>query len=203
MNQKNKNNKTPLGFFFVFLSIVLLFLAYSYQDQKQSSNQLRQHKPIPHLERVNEHLSMTYLKKSLSEAKIEAENKKLTPIIDSPKNFDSSDIHANSGLDLSSDNRSELLTENLGRGMKTFAMPINPKEVIYTDLFNQDQDREYSVAYKEAYAKQFIENAKRSGYIIKLDSNYKIISVTPIQNPSNEGPTLNELSRSPSGEINK
>lgn len=60
------------------------------------------------------------------------------------------------------------------------AQDINSK--VHQKAF-QDKSEE---AEKKEYARQFIENARKGGYHIELDSNNEVIKVTPIRKPSQQ-----------------
>ena len=67
---------------------------------------------------------------------------------------------------------------------------LNPKkqqgrmtvaERIQQELFNQDFAASYDDSYKRKYAEQFIENARRGGFEVRLDQNFKVIGVTKLR----------------------
>src|SRR5690606_34236769 len=71
--------------------------------------------------------------------------------------------------------------ENIGRGLKKNSLPADPHQLIQTDLFYDEVDQAQSEEYKKEYTRQFIENAKKDGWEIKVDANYKVISVRPLE----------------------
>lgn len=87
-------------------------------------------------------------------------------------------------LDFSTDPRAEALLRELGRDVKESNGPSNADEQVQADLFEAQQSQEYSEAYKREYARQFVENARKAGYIIKLNDDYKVISVKPLRKPA-------------------
>lgn len=103
-------------------------------------------------------------------------------------------------LDLSQDTRAQEIAEELGRaGRREESM--SPHDIVQKELFNADQAQEYSQAYKEEYARQFVENARRGGYKVILSEDLsRVIKVIPIRNPSNSM-NLFEDSGSGSGAI--
>lgn len=63
----------------------------------------------------------------------------------------------------------------------------NASDLIHQQLFEAQINQQADKAYKDAYAKQFIENARRAGWDVKLDDNFKVISVKKIERkPTNQ-----------------
>ena len=87
-------------------------------------------------------------------------------------------------LDLSQDTRAAEIANELGRGDRREEYS-SPHDVVQKEIFENQQKDEYSQAYREEYARQFIENARRGGYKVMLsDDLTRVISVTPIRRPS-------------------
>ena len=83
-----------------------------------------------------------------------------------------------SPLDFSSDINDQRLIEHL-RG--TAELDWNsPRNQIMAELSDQDRVEEYVEAYKENYAREFIANALRNGYVVTLDGNFRVLSVRPV-----------------------
>jgi len=132
-------------------------------------------------ERVNRHLFNTSQTMELSREKMKLEADRLEREGVKPRGADSTPVHP---LDLSTDPRAEALLKALGREATQPHGPANPDEQIQAELFESQQLQEYSEEYKREYARQFIENARKAGYIIKLNDDYKVISVRPLRKPA-------------------
>ncbi|MDG0814747.1 hypothetical protein [Bdellovibrio svalbardensis] len=135
---------------------------------------------------VNKHLMVTNETMAMARQRMEIENARLA------KDFDATSaqpVYAppQGGVDLSSDSRAAEIANELGRGDKRAESFENPNDVVQKELFNQQQQAEYSKAYKEEYVRQFIENARRGGYKVKIGEDFKVLSVTPIRSPSDQG----------------
>nr|BFD61508.1 hypothetical protein BdHM001_01890 [Bdellovibrio sp. HM001] len=133
---------------------------------------------------VNRHLMLTNEKMEMARQRMQVENAQLM-------NSDFSQTKAQAAyendrrLDLSMDTRAQELAEELGRGAR-HEEALSPHDIVQKELFNAEQAQEYSQAYKEEYARQFVENARRGGYKIILSEDLsRVLSVTPIRNPSN------------------
>lgn len=182
MNTKKKNDKSN------FLAAMLLLLSGFFvflfmlpdASQKQSSASIAQTKQFE--EKVNKHLFNTSQRMQLERErmKIEAaqlenqgQNLKLAP--------QGEEIHH---LDFSRDPRAEALLKELGREASEPGYPSSAHEQVQTDLFEAQQYQKYSEEYKKEYARQFVENARRAGYLIKLSEDYKIIGIRPLRKPA-------------------
>ncbi|NUN04914.1 MAG: hypothetical protein HUU57_04040 [Bdellovibrio sp.] len=87
-------------------------------------------------------------------------------------------------LDLSQDTRAAEIANELGRGERREEYS-SPHDVVQKEIFESQQKEEYSQAYREEFARQFVENARRGGYKVMLSEDLtRVISVTPIRRPS-------------------
>ena len=173
MEKKKKEDKTYLlvlallmlsGFF------VLLFLLP--EKEKHDGNGSAQSQEFQ--AKVNHHLFKTSQDIQMSHDRMQMEADKLADRGVGQKAAPKEDINH---LDFSTDPRAEALLRELGRDVKESGGPENADEAVQTELFESQQYQEYSDAYKKEYARQFVENARKSGYIIKLNDDYKVISI--------------------------
>ncbi len=135
-------------------------------------------------DKVNRHLMFTQEKMELQRQRMIIENRALAPDYDSTKPEKLYQASANN-IDTPSETHADDVAKELGR-VETETKTPTPHELIQTELFNQQQSKEYTAAYKEEYARQFIANAARSGWDVKLGDDFRVLSVTPIRNPSNQ-----------------
>jgi len=137
-------------------------------------------------DRVNHHLSFTD-RKILRQAESAVMENEITGSTSGEYDHLYPKIVPNhEGVDFSTDPRGEDLAEKLGRGRVDFGNPKSAKEIIHSELFDEDQQRHYTEAYKEAYAKAYVAQALREGYVVKLSKDYKVLSIVPARGPSNE-----------------
>ncbi len=61
---------------------------------------------------------------------------------------------------------------------------LTPAEIIQAESQRKEQLELQVELDKQEYARQFVENARKSGYHVVLSSDYKVLSVTPIRKPS-------------------
>lgn len=64
------------------------------------------------------------------------------------------------------------------------AAGITPSEVIQSGIHQKELEKQQEELSKKEYARQFIENARKSGFHLVLSDDNKVISVTPIRKPS-------------------
>ena len=60
----------------------------------------------------------------------------------------------------------------------------SPAEMIRQELYEKELQSKGEQQDRQEYARQYIENARRSGYHLVLSEDLKVISATPIRQPS-------------------
>lgn len=185
-----------------FLLALLLFvgaglLLYMSWEPSLSSRSSAVDKVNKLEESVNKHLTSTNDRIEFSRQRMALENaraaKDLRETVAQPTY-----LPERSGVDLSTDPRGYEIANELGRGSRFESMPSSPDEEIQKELFNAQQNAEYTKAYKDEYARQFIENARKGGWLVELNDDYKVISVRPIRKPSQ---SMELFESSPSGDL--
>ncbi|WP_295906066.1 hypothetical protein [uncultured Bdellovibrio sp.] len=182
-----KSNKERSMFFALLLFIGAAGLIFAYLGAEDPKPKVAGPAPTAKSEKyeksVNRHLMFTNEKMELERQRMQVENARLLNTdfnSTQPQRAYQNENH----LDLSSDTRAQELANELGRGEKQEEY-ATPHDVVQRELFNAQQMREYSQAYKEEYARQFVENARRGGYKVILSEDLtRVISVTPLRNPS-------------------
>lgn len=179
--EKKEDKSYLLALALLLLSGFFLFLFLFSETETNTSSSASRVDPKEFEFKVNNHLFNTSQSIEMSQEKMQMEINQLVSRGMNPKAPAKEEVHH---LDFSMDPRSEALLRELGREAKESTGPSNADEAVQTDLFESQQNQELSEAYKKEYARQFIENARRAGYIIKLNDNYKVISVVPIRKPA-------------------
>ncbi|MBX3039807.1 MAG: hypothetical protein KF789_03735 [Bdellovibrionaceae bacterium] len=92
------------------------------------------------------------------------------------------------GANLQETDSAHEVAKDLGRSYDgSSAGSGNASDLIHQQMFEAQISQQADKAYKDAYASQFIENARRAGWDVKLDDNFKVISVKKIQRkPTNQ-----------------
>jgi hypothetical protein len=88
-------------------------------------------------------------------------------------------------VDHSADANEATAFEDLNRYPKQLEAQ-NPDNVIQAQLSDEDRRQAYEQAYRAQYAKQFIENARRNGYEVRLNDQNVVISVKPLRVPNGQ-----------------
>lgn len=180
-SKTSQKEKSMLLALLLFVGAAGLIFAYLGSEESGKSS-----RPSPTVKSekfekaVNKHLMLTNERMELERQRMQLENARLLN-----SDFNQTEpqrAYANDGrLDLSGDNRAAELANELGRGDRR-EESMSPHDIVQRELFNAQQMSEYSQAYKEEYARQFIENARRGGYKVILSEDLsRVISVTPIR----------------------
>jgi hypothetical protein len=189
-----REKKQPGGFLAFLLLIasgvcVLLALPSKAPQSQRTDFASTQSAPLPsayspEVEKlVNQHLFMASQKEDWAAKKMQAENEFSAPevghaILPPAKKA--------GGVDLSPDSYEGNALNDLNRYPKQLNY-ANPDAVIEGSLQDQQKQKVYDEVYRQEFARQFVENARRHGYRVRLNSDMVVISVTPIATPSPAG----------------
>lgn len=133
---------------------------------------------------VNRHIQLTNRNIETDKEKIKIEAGFTIPrvgqLLSRPQNSDSY-------LDQRPDHNEMNPVRDLERRIES---PPNPsaRDIVQAEMAEQQA---YNAATEKAmreYARQYVENAKQNGYDVKLDSDYRVIEVRPINNLPGAGP---------------
>jgi hypothetical protein len=140
---------------------------------------------------VNKHLWMAAKNQELTVEKIDTENKYLAPQVGETEWLRERSGSKADGVDHSADRFEGNATQDMNR----FRYPkeynfTNPDQIVQRQLFETEAQDAYDEAARKEYARQFVANARKQGYEIKLGPNYVVLSVRPIN--QERKPTLFE-----------
>lgn len=184
-NKGNEKKDRSLLLALLFFAVAGILVLYAFNEPSRSSVH-----GIPkttaekqkYEDRVNRHLMLTNEKIQLQKQSMVVDNQNLAPEYSRTKGAEPMD-HEVRGVDLSTDTHAADVAAELGRAPRSPKAPGTPDETIQSEIFNEQQEREYSAAYKAEYARQFVQNARKSGWEVKLTSDYKVLSVKPLRKP--------------------
>lgn len=180
---KEQKEKSMLLALLLFIAAAGLIFAYLGTEESKSKGPAPVVKSEKFEKSVNRHLMLTNERMELEKQRMAVENARL---LNEGSNRAQRAYTNDNRLDLSSDTRAAELANELGRGTRTEEAD-SPHDIVQRELFNEQQAQGYSQAYKEEYARQFIENARKGGYKVKLSEDLsRVISVTPIRTPTNQ-----------------
>lgn len=184
-NQKQDREKSMLLALFLFLGAGGLVFAYLSGDGGKKAGRPQVIKSEKYEQSVNRHLMLTNERMELEKQRMAVENATLLNTSISGTRPQRAYTNENK-LDLSSDTRAEEMAQELGRVRKQESVD-SPHDIVQKELFNEQQAQQYSQAYREEYARQFIENARRGGYKVQLSEDLtRVISVQPLRDTSSD-----------------
>jgi len=186
---KNSSKSKYLGYFLIGISALILYFQFvdtpdeNNADVKQNAD-LKTFEGDPH-QIVDQHLKEAqhniYNKKEQIQFQKDQDDQLDFEEFGTGTHLEKNPIP----LELNSSEIGEKLSQDLNKNMALYkGKPTSPDELLQMELFNASEQNKLDEAYKEAYAKHFIENARRDGWEIKLNKNYKIISAKPILKPN-------------------
>ena len=82
---------------------------------------------------------------------------------------------------LESDPYMQSLTNDLDRSQQAPPDQTTPEQIVQQRLYENMELQKASEAYRQAYAEQFKENARRGGWEIELGPNFEVLSVKKLQ----------------------
>lgn len=183
--QKSQRERSIFLALLLFIGATGLIFAYwGTEDSKRAPGSTQvANKTEKYEKSVNRHLMFTNENIQMQRQRLQAENSQLMNTDFSSTRPQGAYQNENK-LDLTPDTRAVEMANELGRGERREEYS-SPHEVVQKELFNEQQAQEYTQAYKEEYARQFVENARRGGYKVILSEDLsRVISVTPLRNPS-------------------
>ncbi len=130
---------------------------------------------------VNRHLMMTNEKVEMARQRMEVDNTRFKEFHETKAQ---TAYQSAEGVDLNGEGNAKSVAEDLGRGERKQSNSRSPHDVIQSELYNAQLNQAYTEEYRQEYARQFVENARRGGYKVQLDENYRVISVTPLRKPT-------------------
>lgn len=170
--------------FLVLAAGFILYLGLSDSEESGSQKHLRKNEKAQayaneHLRRTAEQIEITQRRQALRSWK---------QVDDFKKSVGETAYEApTEGADLQEAGHEEGVAKDLGvaRGDSTNGGP-NASDLIHQQMFEAQIAQAQDQSYREAYARQFIENARRGGWDVRLDDNFRVISVKKIRSPSQQ-----------------
>lgn len=182
---RRKNSKEDSKSFFLLLILLLgagAFYLLGIQEEKPIRTVKREVSAYSQEanQKVNDHLAWTNKKIELQARKRALENYSTPQVGDSIISKDNKDY----GVDHSADTNESTAYQDLNRDRHELRA-TDPDRVIRNQIYDQDAALAYEQAYREEYARQFVENARMNGYEVRLNDDFVVQSVKKIRNPSN------------------
>lgn len=132
---------------------------------------------------VSRHMQKTAQQLMLEKQRVEIENGLYAPDVSARPKTERYDNKATNS-DLSVEQTSLQTAKELGRASEEDPRAYSPHDVVQQELYEQAQLGEYQESYRKEYLRQYVENARRKGYEIKLDAQGRVLSVKKIRTDS-------------------
>ncbi len=124
---------------------------------------------------VNRHIQMTNRKIEIDREQIKVEAGFTIPRVGHLVNQERKESPS-VPLDLRGDRNEYNSARDIERRIES-APSQSADNVIHSEMAERELQRHAEEAYRREYARQYVENARRNGYHVELDSEYKIQSV--------------------------
>ncbi len=183
---QNKDKSLLMALLLFIGAGALIYLYFTSGPEKtEHAKAASKVKSAEYEKRVNQHLLSTNEQMELRRKKMEIENS--ASVAKSYRPSQQERYENSNHLDLSYDNSGAEVARELGR-VRGHAEIGSPAEAIQNEMYHQQIDREMEEQEKIAYAQQFVENARRGGWEVKLSTDLStVISVRPIRQGSGSG----------------
>jgi hypothetical protein len=133
-------------------------------------------------EAVNKHLKETYNDIKLKQTTTQLENIKEASRLKDTQPSETNLLTQEHEIQFGGDPRLAELPELMGRTQAPEpADNIDPSSLIQRRLFEDEQTQKYDRAFKEAYAAQYIQNALKKGWVVKINDDFQIVSIVPVK----------------------
>lgn len=128
---------------------------------------------------INKHLWQANHLKEQAEKRVEAQNSYMAPRLGDSIWPTSQDRSKGYSVDHSPDRNENRVYQDLNRDRKEYRS-TDPDHIIQSQIHDDERMREYEMSYRQEYARQFVQNARRNGYDVRLNSDLVVISVKRI-----------------------
>jgi hypothetical protein len=126
----------------------------------------------------NKHLFMTAKELEITARKRNAENYLQAPYV-GQKVIDMTYAPVK-GVDHSADRNEETAYRDLRRHEPEFNLS-SPQHIVQNELRERQDQAAYVESYRTEYARQFVENARRAGYDVRLSADLVVLSVRKLK----------------------
>lgn len=193
-SKKQKDNSLVLALLLFLGAGFLVFLYFTSSPEKsQRARAAAKIKSADFEKNVNKHLMGTNQNMEMSQRRMEVENALSVSKSYQPRSAQTRYENSNH-LDLGYDTAGQDTARELGRSGNQ-ALMESPADVIQNEIYHQQISAENEEQDRVEYARQFVENARRGGWDVRLSSDLStVISVKPIRG-KNPGVPLNDISR--------
>ncbi len=185
-SQVKTQKKEDKSWVFILLLFLGLGIIYFSQSSEVNKSEIQIEHTPEHIKRVDTHLKDTAFSLEADRRQRQSEayqqlNKLHNTMAEDP-------YRESTEFSLESDPYMQSLSEDLNRSRQAPADQLTPEEIVQQRLYEDNQLQKASESYRESYAQQFIENARKGGWEVELGPNFEVLSVKKIR--ERRGPSL-------------
>lgn len=130
-------------------------------------------------DKINKHLQAIEIKKILAQQQIETEVMAVDALNPSSTNI----LVKDKELHLEHDRpQFDQFFEAYHEG-KSWEQPVNVEDQLQKSINQREWVDQYEREYQQAFAEQFVDNAKSNGLEVQLNKELKVIGIRPLQKP--------------------
>jgi hypothetical protein len=182
--QIRKSDHSWVFLLFFIVGAMILFLFESTPSKKQEvKNPAASSSPVfdesDKMNRVNRHMKETAIQlesdrlRRAQETQIELQKLRAGA---------TEEVHRpESGLTFENDRSMDQLSAELNRSHAITEDQLTPEQIVQNRLLELRLQQNEDQAYREEYARQFIENARAGGWDVKLGPNFEVLSVRKLK----------------------
>lgn len=189
--KKNANSfATVIGWFFLMSSVVFgVFVVYednlNINKEEGQADFASTHKNND-IDNVNEHMRSVADKMELERMKTLVGNLKAEHGVSRDSAPQTSAPSDQPIVDFSNDPRERQLAQDLGRTNDVVKEGKDPRSQAYAKVIDNRLAAQYNELMRKQQAKEFVARARKDGWIVTLDKNYKIKSYEPVDEDSRD-----------------
>ncbi|MCX7978139.1 MAG: hypothetical protein N2578_03970 [Bdellovibrionaceae bacterium] len=180
-----------LGASCVLMAVALAALWWGGSSQKEMSSKSAPKseevsKLSRDLEQINRHMKATQMKIEMERARAALEQSLVERSLNSNSPSSGYKPRIESGLDLQHDDSGSEVTSILGRQGGTQPYWADPADIVQQRLYEAGLQERMDEMARQEYAREFVENARKAGWDVILDENFKVIAVRRIRGTQQE-----------------
>lgn len=181
--KKSKKDYSWIFLLLFFLGVGILFLVDDSQSQKNAQPQAKvgpvQIDEKEKIQRVNQHMKEMAIQ--VERDRLRRAQEARNELKRAESGYAQEGYTHDQGLTFESEKSMEQLASELDRSQSLREDQLTPEQIVNNRLLDLQMEQKADMAYREEYARQFIENARAAGWEIRLGPNFEVLSVKKIR----------------------
>jgi hypothetical protein len=142
------------------------------------------------IDKVNDHLKSVADKIEIDKMKTMLANLKAKQALPSEPNGGVRYQEEEPIVDFSDDPRVRQMAEQMGRTNEIKKTPKDPRSLVYDSVLQSKRDAQLKEEQRRRQAEEFVARARKDGWIVQLDKNYKIKSYRPVDEDGSDNEVM-------------